>query len=365
MDSAEIVHLSFFQRRNFIAAMYIHQYTAISPQQSFENINLEIVQPSIAGRLSAIEPVLKEVPPAMLRRMSKAVRMGIGSGLPLMKDRSVDGIVIGTANGGMEDCIKFLNQIVDYEEGLLTPGSFVQSTPNAIAGQLSLITKNRNYNATHVHKGLAFENALTDVQMLISDNPGTTYIMGGVDEISTYNYNIDYLAGWYNKTLNNETLYNAAKPATIAGEGAAMFLINDDKDKAVAKLEAIEVFQTRNAAEVKARFEKFIQNRVTSEADDTLFITGENGDIRHLPFYEKCAAVLNTHTPIVRYKHFTGEYPTASSFGVWLACYALQLQQLPDHFYKTSKRAGSIRNIILYNQYQSVQHSFIFVTNNF
>ena len=67
----------------------------------------------------------------------------------------------------MEDCIKFLNQIIDYEEGLLTPGNFVQSTPNAIAAQLGLMTANKGYNITHVHRGLSFENALLDTILML------------------------------------------------------------------------------------------------------------------------------------------------------------------------------------------------------
>ena len=49
-------------------------------------------------------------------------------------------MLIGTANGGIEDSIMFLNQIHDYEEGRLTPTSFVQSTYNAIAGMMGMIT---------------------------------------------------------------------------------------------------------------------------------------------------------------------------------------------------------------------------------
>ena len=99
----------------------------------------------------------------ILRRMGKAVRIGVGAALPLLDGSSnPDGILIGSANGGMEDCIKFLNQVMEYDEGRLTPTNFVQSTPNAIAAQIGLATLNKGYNITHVHRGLAFENALLD-----------------------------------------------------------------------------------------------------------------------------------------------------------------------------------------------------------
>jgi hypothetical protein len=53
-------------------------------------------------------------------------------------------MIIATANGGMEDCVKFLNQIIEYNEGLLTPANFVQSTSNAAAARLRSLQKITN-----------------------------------------------------------------------------------------------------------------------------------------------------------------------------------------------------------------------------
>lgn len=340
--------------------MYIHQSICISPQHTLGNIDLENIQHSKEGKLVALEPTLDGVPPGMLRRMSKAVRMGIGAGLPIITKNEVDGIIIGTANGGMEDCIKFLNQIIDYAEGMLTPGSFVQSTPNAIAGQLSMITKNRQYNATHVHLGLAFENTLLDAKMLLNDNPETQYLVGAVDEISSYNYNIDLLAGWYNKTIESNNLYKANLPATIAGEGAAMFLVNDKAENAVAKLIAIETLHTTEAGIVRNRFKKFIEEH-NPDTNSTVFISGENGDTRLNPFFTNCEEVVK-HMPVIRFKHLTGEYPTAASFALWLAAYFLNTKKIPYHFYKNKNRTSSIQHMILYNQYHGKQHSFMLIS---
>lgn len=340
--------------------MYIHHHTCISPQHTSGDINLEIIERSKEGKLVALEPTLEGVPPGMIRRMSKAVRMGLGAGLPIVKQHEADGIIVGTANGGMEDCIKFLNQIIDYDEGMLTPGNFVQSTPNAIAGQLSLVTKNHHYNATHVHKGLAFENALIDAMMLVKENSHARYLVGGVDEISTYNYNIDWLDGWYNENLDSEHLYQANLPATIAGEGAAMFLISGTSAGAVARIQSIETVHTTDVNVVQTRFKDFIK-RNHFDAGATIFISGENGDTRLQPFYDACEELLNDR-PIIRYKHLTGEYPTASSFAVWLACYVLQNAWLPPHFHKNEWQAATIENVIIYNHYQGRQHSMMHVS---
>lgn len=341
--------------------MYIHQHTCISPQQKNGAVHLEEINTLVNGKLLAKEPVLEGIPPAMLRRMSKAVRMGIGTGLPLLKNNDISGIIIGSANGGMEDCIKFLNQIIDYNEGLLTPANFVQSTPNAIAGQLSLLTQNRGYNATHVHNGLAFENALIDAQMLVNDHPDENYLVGGVDEISSYNYNIDYLAGWYSKTKTTGQLYAANTPATIAGEGAAMFVVNGQPANALARVAAVKIFHSGDAKTVAGRFKDFIAEWVPV-TDNTIFISGENGDSRQLPFYVSCEEVFGSAIPVARFKHVTGEYPTASSFALWLACQAFKEQSLPSHFYKNEHNLSQVDRIIIYNQYQGKQHSFIFVT---
>lgn len=339
--------------------MYIHQQFCISPQYTVDPINLEEVIASADGKLIAQEPALEGVPPSLLRRMSKAVRMGIGAGLPLLKTRVPDGIIIGTANGGMEDCIKFLNQIIDYEEGMLTPGNFVQSTPNAIAGQLSLITKNRNYNATHVHLGLAFENALTDAKMFLNEYPGRVYLAGAVDEISTYNYNIDRLAGWYDPALTNAGLFDTDHPATIAGEGAALFLLSGNAENALSKIAAIETLHTTDLQRVKERFQTLLTEHPATP--NTLFLSGENGDNRYRFFYDGMEAQLPS-MPVLRFKHVTGEYPTATSFATWLATYMLQNQEVPAAFLKKGTVQTAIDQVIIYNQYHGKQHSFLVIS---
>src|SRR3954463_2807854 len=112
---------------------YIHQASCISPMQTFPYTDLSMLHEPVNNKLLAIEPKYEGIPPGVLRRMSKSVRMGMGAALPLLKLLPApDGIVIGTANAGFEDCFHFLKQIVDYNEGTLTPGNFVQSTPNTL-----------------------------------------------------------------------------------------------------------------------------------------------------------------------------------------------------------------------------------------
>src|SRR5664279_937764 len=158
---------------------YFHDSVCISPQFSFPVTDLSQWRVSKNNLLNVIEPDYPSIPAGARRRMGKSVRMAVGAALPLLEKYSQpDGMIIATANGGMEDCIKFLNQIIEYNEGLLTPANFVQSTSNAAAAQIALVTKNHGYNITHVHRGLAFENALLEVLMLLKENKLAGYLLG-------------------------------------------------------------------------------------------------------------------------------------------------------------------------------------------
>jgi len=342
--------------------MFIHKSICISPQHTFPEVNIEDIVSSADNKLTVIEPKYENIPLNTLRRMGKAVRMGVGAAMNLIKEYPyLNGIIIGTSNGGMEDCIKFLNQVFDYNEGTLTPKNFVQSTVNAIAGQIGLTSHNTGYNITHVHRGLAFENALLDTMMLANENLNNSYLLGGGDEISTYNFNIENLAGWYRKQItSNAELYSTDADGSIAGEGMAMFIVNNKKEGAIAKVKALKLFHTTDVNEVTGQLKIFLNDNMVSGMQPALFLTGENGDSRLNHFYNSSEALL-PHTTIARFKHLCGEYPSSASFALWLSCYMLNEQQFPTHIFKTTLPAKPVNSILIYNNYKGLQHSFILV----
>ena len=344
--------------------MYIHQSYCISPQQTFQNINIEILNEAVDKKMIAIEPAYEGIPPGILRRMGKAIRIGVGAAMPIIKNSDpLNGIIIGTANGGMGDCIMFLNQIVQYEEGLLAPGNFVQSTSNAIAAQLGLLSHNRSYNITHVHRGLAFENAVIDAIMQLEAFPGQSYLLGGVEEISSYNYNIQNLTGAYKKEdISNSNLYETDSPGSIAGEGAATFLVNNKKENAVAHLGGIRILHTGDEQLIKEQLQEFLAKYLPAGQTIDLFLSGENGDNRTLHFYTACESLLADDTAVARFKHMCGEYPTASAVGLWYACHVLQIQNIPQHMLKKSTAKTTYQNILMYNNFKGGQHSFILIS---
>jgi hypothetical protein len=343
--------------------LYIHQSTCISPQQTFLEVDLDTLHEPVDNKLKVIEPTYEGIPPGILRRMAKAVRIGVGAALPIIKDFSrIDGFIIGTSNAGMEDCIKFLNQIIQYEEGVLTPGNFVQSTPNALAGQLGLLAKNKNYNITHVHRGLSFEMAALDAMMMVEDYPENNYLLSAVDETSAYNYNIDRLSGWYkNDIITCENFYQKNTPGTISGESAITFLTNGNKDGAAAVIRDIHTLHTEDEFLIEKQLQRFLKNNLPEGEKIDLLISGENGDNRLVKYYIIAESIVSQNAAVARFKHMSGEYATASAFGVWFACRILQTQYMPAHSLK-KKAQGSIKNILLYNNYKGSQHSFILLS---
>lgn len=342
---------------------YIHQTRCISPQQTFLNTDINFLNESVDNKMQVIEPSYEDIPSNILRRMGKAVRIGVGAALPLIQQVPVDGIIIGTADGGMEDCIKFLNQIINYEEGILTPGNFVQSTPNAIASQLGLLSRNKGYNITHVHRGLAFENAIVDAEMLINENPANSYLLGGVDEISAYNYNIDYLGGWFKVSpFSSKNLYTTNTKGSMAGEGSAMFLVNGIKTSAIAQLQAITTLHSEKEETIASRLQYFMDKHLQNGEKIDLFLSGENGDHRFLKYYLSCEAMMDSNITVARFKHMSGEYATASAIALWLGCQIIQNQVLPLHMVKRRSIHSEFKKILVYNNYKGIQHSFILLS---
>lgn len=343
---------------------YIHQTSCISSQHTFRDADINILYEPVEKKLRAIEPSYDGIPPGILRRMGLAVRLGVGAALNVLQNNPTpDGIIIGTANGGNEDSVKFLNQIIEYDEGLLTPINFVQSTPNAVAAQIGLLTNNHCYNITHLQIGLAFEFAMTDADMMLNENPLNSYLIGAVDDISTNNYYFEDKGGWYkNEDVSGKALYETNSPGSIAGEAAAMFLVNRNKTGSVAKVLAVDTLHNEDPSVVKERLQVFIGKYLPEGEKLDLLLTGENGDNRLFKYYSSCESVLNEDVTVARFKHMSGEYPTATAMGLWLCCELLQKQYIPDHMIKRAIANGKYKNVLIYNNYKSIQHSFILVT---
>lgn len=345
--------------------MFIKDLSCISPQQTYDLALFEKKFNVISGnKYTAAEPNYSEIIPAgILRRMGKASRIGIGTGMPLLiKYPSVNGIILSTANGGLEDAMKFLNQIEVYQEGSLTPTNFVQSTPNAVAGQLSLMSNNTAYNMTHVHKGLAFESALLDAKLLFEEKSAQSLLVGNVEEISDWNFNIEFLEGQFKEEeVTNLTLLNSDTKGNVCGEGASMFILESSPENALCEIKDIDQICFPDESEVVEKIIHILERNSLRPSDIHALMLGYNGDNRTDFWYQNIIKVLFPEQGIFTFKNLCGEYPTAMAFASWLSANILQGRTVPvETVYKAI--SSEIKNILIYNHYKGNQHGFVLMS---
>ena len=342
--------------------MYIKATISISPQDDFSGSELK---EHLGDKYFAVEPSYEGLIQAgALRRMGKAVRMGVGAGALLLKEApEVDGILVGTANGGLEDCIKFLNQIVDYNEGTLTPTNFVQSTPNAIAGQLALIHRNTGYNITHVHGGLSFENTLIDAALLFEQGEANTLLVGGIEEISEYNHNIDRISGVFKEEPGSSvSLLTSTSTGTVSGEGAAMFLVEKVASKqGQVRIREVATLSFVTPTQVEAKLLDMLNRLGLNTEDIDALMLGYNGDVDSAVWYDRIRGLFPPDLPVFSFKNACGEYPTASAFALWLSHEILTGRQVPAGLLFSGKTPAKPRKLLIYNHFREEEHGFMLV----
>mgnify|MGYP001305598840 CR=1 FL=1 len=162
---------------------YINAISSISHQPTFNNDGFSKHIEPLGENSEIIKPIYKEyINPKVLRRMGNLIRMSVASSSECITkvDADVDAIIVGTGLGCLTDTVKFLTNFIQIE-GLIPPTSFIQSTHNTIAGQISLNFKNNGYNTTYTQNTLSFELAIEDAMMCLDEGMDNV-LVGGADE---------------------------------------------------------------------------------------------------------------------------------------------------------------------------------------
>jgi 3-oxoacyl-[acyl-carrier-protein] synthase II len=345
--------------------IFIRSASCVSPQQTFDNklFNDDIVTYN-SNYLKLIEPDYKNILDAkLLRRMSRIIRTGLATAMRCLKEaglENVDAITTGTAYGCMEDSEKFLKTIVEQDEQMLSPTSFIQSTHNTVGAQIALTLKCNSYNNTFVHRGFSFEHALIDAMLLLHEGKAKTVLTGSADEMTEFTFNVLKRFGFYKQEPVIDTeLYQSNSKGSIAGEGTAFFLLsNESSEKNYAILTAVETLY--KPADLYNRVEKFLAVHDLEIKDIDIIITGRNGDMRNNNLYDELERSIFKNNVVINYKHLCGEYPTSSSFALWLAANIIKQQRLPKCF--EDKQVKGFKNILIYNSYQNKYHSLMLLT---
>jgi len=263
---------------------YIHNYSSISRVDAFEKGILTGIQAGFSNE--TIHPDYKQyISPALIRRMSPIVKMGVTAGLKCIenKEENLAGIIVGTGLGCLRDTEVFLKTVLKKDGLAISPTAFIQSTHNTVAGQLALSLGNKGYNMTHSHQEISFETALNDA-LLLANESNEAVLVGACEEHISF---LDEMATQFG--LNSADF----------GEGASFFKISNNPKDAIAKIESAQFFI--DEVEFSAHLEKEKPSLVLYRSG--LSIVDINPTLPSIDLQKQC-----------------GIYATNSAFGVQLAC---------------------------------------------
>jgi hypothetical protein len=300
-------------------------------------------------RLACKEPDYKLYIPdsTARRRMTRAVKMGVAAALQCLSgvQKTPDALLTATGLGCLGDTEKFLRTIIENEEELLNPTPFIQSTFNTVGSQVAMAVKNTNYNNTYVHRGFAFENALLDGMMMLSEGEAKNVLVGSYEEITDTSFDIQSRLGFYRK-------------GGKAGEGAQFFRLSTE-EKSPCMLRDMAFAFHPSKEDLQKKLDAFLCKQNLRREDIDLLISGDGGSKDEKPFYEQVEKNFS-EASIVKYKHLAGDYQTVSSFALWLGVQMIEKQEIPAYFLHTDK-SREIKKILIYNHFRNINHTFVLI----
>ncbi len=337
--------------------LYILSACSISPQHSYDAENfLNPVVTTDDGKLRITAPdYSKYISPVAIRRMSRMLKAGITAGMKSLEMGGVttpDAIIIGTARGSVTDMETFLKDMINLQEEALNPTGFIQSTYNSVNGWLAMMTRSTCYNQTYVHRGFSLELCLFDAQLMLSESQDKKYILaGGFDELTDEYVIIRGRIGYYKEQkLNSLSLLSHNDTSgSVAGEGAHFFTLSNNPENAACAIHTVQMLLKPTSEAVQAAIADMLAQNELQKEDIDVIMCGMNGDSRSQFLVDPVVNDCHEHTTITTFKQLSGEYDTASGFGLWLVNYLFTQKRIPEEIVYKKGTSTRIKNVLLFN----------------
>jgi 3-oxoacyl-[acyl-carrier-protein] synthase II len=301
-------------------SLYITGMGIISPQGFGTTVTLpKVLEGNV---LRCEEPQYeKYIAPALLRRMSRVIKMGVASGMMALKAAECeipDGMITGTGYGCLEDTDNFLTKLIKQREVGLNPTPFIQSTHNTIGSQLALMLKCYSYNQTYSQLGCSFEQALLDASLCCSESPSKRFLVIGVDELIDSSIAI----------LKTIDCFQSQQ----LGEGAASFVVTGEETiNTLARLTSLTILPSKGQP-------------FALPEDVDFVITPDPHFFSHMDSSKRYV-----------YGKYVGEYPVRSGYALALAISVLNNDSLRHHVAVSEIP----KKILIHHQYSSTDQSFM------
>jgi 3-oxoacyl-(acyl-carrier-protein) synthase len=237
-----------------------------------------------------------------------------------------------------------------------------------MAGMLAMALDCSGYNNNFVSRSLAFETSLMDAFLLFREKETKMILLEAFDETSPQQYGEFIRLGYLKKEKTDHLfLCESQTEGTLHGEGAASFLLSADPSRALCRLKALHMIPHPCGSQTLAdELMTFLAAHKMQIKDIDVTVSGISGDMvrdtscRHL---EKTCLDATT---LVRFKHLTGDYATASSFALWLGTMIIRHQYIPPVLITSfpKKVPPSIETVLIVNHFLGKSYSFILLTKD-
>ncbi len=344
--------------------VYINSASCISAQDTLnENFFDEMSADLSSNMVFAKQPSYKEyIAPAMLRRMSRVVKIGTVAAQKAMEEADVkmpDAIIVGSGMGCTEDSEKFLRNVIQNDEDFLTPTNFIQSTHNTVAGQIALGLGCHAYNFTYVNSGSALEFSILDAKLQLEFEEASNILVGGADETADRTAELYQLANIIKRKEDCPVNFLQSETKGVFwGEGVAFFVLSSDKtENSYAKVGDIKIINTLEVDEIQNEAIEFLRKNNLESKDVDAVVLGFSGDAESDKFCLKLQTIFEKNQQLY-YKHLSGGCNTSSSFAIFMACHILKKQRIPEVMKINHIEQKDINNLLIYNNFLGKDHSF-------
>lgn len=346
--------------------LYIQGMGCISPQKTFDtSYFFEETIDHDSTKMYCVEPAYDCYFDAKtIRRMSRVLKFGVAAAKIAIEQSGVnqyDLISTGTGFGCLQDSELFLKNIVESDEGVVSPTPFIQSTHNTVSGIIALQLKCHAPNNTFSQKGFSFESALLEALMFAEDEVDSQhYLVGSFDEISDYSYALMARFNIFKKAgaSSLDMLQNENGEGVYAGEGAAFFsLSKNNTAQSIASLIGVSMcYKPSNTNNLHTSLTMFLAAHDFDLTNIDTLVLGLSGDKKRDQLLHELNQQYFGKQNIVGFKHLSGEYMTAGSFGLYLAAKMIVQKSIPQTvLLKDNNRIP--QRVLLINNYK---HYFSF-----
>ena len=255
----------------------------------------------------------------------------------------------------------YYNQILVFDNR--TVPSALSLNINSVGGQYQY--RKGKWNGDFLYTRSITNQSLSnlDAKMQLENDENTSVLVGGIDEHAHYTMEFYKVAGLIKSDdETNFSVLNSTSEGYVSGEGATFFVLeNEKKANSYAEILDVSICNSLEVNQIEKEILDFLQQNSISLEEIDAVVLGYNGDGKYDDYYKNLSETIFKNLPQVYYKHLSGEFFTASSFGLWMASKILKTQTIPEIASINSIEKKGYKTILLYNQYRGKDHSFTLI----